>query len=65
MDQSNVRKRHEWHILMFSPDDVDDFLSKGVSTDQIERLRLFYNTHIKEKSLDEVLSAIEQLLKDY
>ena len=26
VDHSNVRRRHEWHIMMLGPDDVDNLM---------------------------------------
>lgn len=65
VNQTSLRQRHEWHILMLMPDDVDELLAQGISTDEIEDLRLFYNIRIKERSLDSMLSSVELLIKDY
>mgnify|MGYP001626764308 CR=1 FL=1 len=40
-------------------------MDSGVSFDQIEELRLFYNTKIKNESLDTVLTSIERALREY
>ena len=44
---------------MLMPDDMDDLLAQGVTTDQIEQLRLFYNTRLKERTLDTLIAAVE------
>ena len=50
---------------MLMPDDVDELLIQGISTDEIEELRLFYNMLIKERSLETILTSIETLMKDF
>ena len=50
---------------MLMPDDVDELLVQGISTDEIEELRLFYNMLIKERSLETILTSIETLMKDF
>jgi len=66
INQNKIRKRHEWHILMFGPDDVDHLMeNEGFLTDDIEKLRLFYNIHIKDKGLDSVLTTIEQTISEH
>lgn len=50
---------------MLMPDDVDELLALGVTTDEIDELRLFYNMRIKERSLESMLGSVRQLLKDF
>ena len=50
---------------MLMPDDVDELLVQGISTDEIEELRLFYNMLIKERSLETILTSIETLMNDF
>ena len=51
---------------MFGPDDVDHLMeNEGLLTDDIEKLRLFYNIHIKDKGLDSVLTTIEQKIAEH
>lgn len=66
IDQSNVMRRHEWHVLMLGPDDVENLMTEeGLPTDEIEELRLFFNEHIKDKGLNSVLSAIEKVVLEH
>lgn len=66
VNQSNVLRRHEWHLLMLGPDDVENLMTEeGLPTDDIENLRLFYNTHIKDKGLSSVLGTIEKVVLEH
>ena len=47
------KNRHKWLVMMLGPEDVDDLIkNEGMSTDMIDELRLFYNTKIKNRTLD-------------
>ena len=59
LDNKNLHGQYCWKILMLMPDDMDDLLAQGVTTDQIEELRLFYNTRLKERTLDTLIAAVE------
>lgn len=64
--EGNIRRRHEWHILMLGPDDVDNLMNnEGLPTDDIEKLRVFYNAEIKDKGLKTVLTIIELAIANY
>jgi len=48
---------------MLGPEDVDNLMeNEGLHTDEIEKLRLFYNNRIKDKGLSTVLTTIEQAI---
>jgi len=50
---------------MLGPDDVDYLIeNEGLPTDEIEKLRLFYNMHVKDKELESVLTTIEQMFAE-
>ena len=53
-------KKHEWHVLMLGPEDVDELAELGLHDDQIESLRLFHIKRIKDRGLDAVLADVER-----
>lgn len=51
---------------MLGPDDVDNLMNnEGLPTDEIEKLRIFFNAEIKDKGLKTVLTTIEKAIADY
>ena len=48
---------------MFGPGEVEELMnSEGITTDDLERLRLFYNAQLKDKGLDEILDSVEKVI---
>ena len=48
---------------MFGPGEVEELMnSEGITTDDLERLRLFYNAQLKDKGLDEILETVEKVI---
>ena len=51
---------------MFGPGEVEELMnSEGITTDDLERLRLFYNAQLKDKGLDEILDSVEKVIAKY
>ena len=50
--------------MMLGPEDVDDLIkNEGMSTDMIDELRKFYNIKIKNRTLDQLLDEVEQVIE--